>query len=319
MRRVVRAAAVVAAIISLFVWAHAIASASEVEYCPARVIVENVGTATPEPSASPQPATMFAIRLDAASARSVQGVVGFDTTGGWYQVAVPDIPLLAVESRWSDDAVEFKRHEFLSDPIYVSFPKPVTIASAFMISATTQGESVFGWDAKGTVTCAAPSDRLNTPQKYPNAGGDRETLDVLTVDRSAGTQSGTTESLRRLSPKLDIEPPPSGAGSVHATIPAAVPDASCRAPFAPAKVKELLQPPYPDILGREDIPFAEVLIAVAVSATGKVDAAWVFAPSGFTAIDESALHGARGSTYEPARSFCQDAPGTYLFKADFVR
>lgn len=299
MRRIVRAAAVVAAVISLLAWAHAIASASEVEYCPARVLVERVGTATPEPSASPQPATMFAVRLDAASARSVRGVVGFATSDGWYQVPIPETALAATQEQWRDTTVEFKRLGFVSRPLFVSFPKPVTIASSYMMSASTVGESVFGWDTKGTVECSPSTDGRKGPKQWHPAFG--------------------REPLHQISPTFGLEPPPVSAAEIHAATIASVPDTTCAVPFADARVSEIVTPAYPYSLRDSGIQFAQTIVAVAVSATGKLDDAWIFAPSGYTPFDLSALTAVRRSSYEPARAFCQNVPGIYLFVSDFKR
>ncbi len=60
-------------------------------------------------------------------------------------------------------------------------------------------------------------------------------------------------------------------------------------------------------------------IKVAISATGKLDDAWIFYPSGYAALDAAALKAARASTYKPAFWQCQATPGIFLFLAEFNR
>jgi TonB family protein len=92
---------------------------------------------------------------------------------------------------------------------------------------------------------------------------------------------------------------------------------NCAVPFADAFVSHAENPDYPVQLRNAGVPASVTVVEVGVSATGTIDDAWIYVPSGYAQFDGAALLSAKNSTYHPARSFCQDVPGQYLFRAEF--
>ena len=60
-----------------------------------------------------------------------------------------------------------------------------------------------------------------------------------------------------------------------------------------------------------------VSVEIAVDSAGKIDDASIFVPSGNVLFDQAAIEAAKDSTYTSGRSFCQPAPGDYIFRVEF--
>ncbi len=271
---------------------------AEVEYCPALVHVAPVAVATPVPGATASPTTDFGLRLQAESARTVSGVVAMHAPDGWYQVSIPPTKLLPVVQTWRSSFSTYTRNVYESSPVYVRFAKPITVASAFMLQATTSGENVFGWDKRGTVPCDAEPDALDAPTAKPQP------------------VPNSTDGLIHPNHEVEHAPPIGTPMIVSQRLSLQMP--VCNVPFASARATKVAVPVYPPSLARDgDLTRREALIAVAISASGIVDDAWVFESSGRRAMDVSALQAAAASTYAPGRAFCQNVPGIYTFHADF--
>lgn len=277
--------------------AHGRASAM-VEYCPAKVTLAPAGVVAPAPNAMAAPASTYALWLSGASARSVSGRAAIHTDAGWFVVSIPETALTQVTQQWKDRYVQFSRRIFQSAPLYVSFPKPVSVASAFMLNAKTQGETELGWDAKGAVQCSPHVDRLEEPASYKSY-----------LDPAARPHL--------ISPKLDAPLPAPGASVLPAMLSSAPGDVSCAVPFQDAKAVALPRVEYPEAAKYQSVKYGDAYVEVAISATGKVDDAWIFAPTGSPPLDAAAVRFAKITGYEPAIAFCQKVPSIYMFLAEF--
>lgn len=270
----------VCALLAFFLLSHGRALAV-VEYCPATVSI----TKTADPS-------IFAMRLEAQGPRTVTGVVAMRIEDDWFSAPVSQIAFHSVKQSWRDATAEFTRVAYESDPIFIKSPTGTRPLYGFLVRAQATGDAIFGWDKRGDVEC-------DPPPTVDNRGG----APVL--------QNG----LELLKPQYYGEEVPRDAvlvipAPLHLTPP------DCPNPSSPAKATLIMRPEYPDML-RDSGDYGQTYVAVAVSATGKVDDAWVFAPSGHDQIDRAAVRAARDSSYEPARAFCHTIPGIFLYRADF--
>jgi TonB family protein len=71
---------------------------------------------------------------------------------------------------------------------------------------------------------------------------------------------------------------------------------------------------YPDFERRRGAS-AVVDVEVAINASGALDGAWIFAPSGSKWFNEAALRAARTSKYAGGTAYCQPANAIYIFQA----
>lgn len=96
------------------------------------------------------------------------------------------------------------------------------------------------------------------------------------------------------------------------------PPANCAQPFVNATVTFPVQPDFPELVRNEGFSGVAIsIIAIAVDPQGKLVDAWIWAKTGYPAIDEAALKAAQQSKYSGATSYCRPVSGTYLFRADF--
>lgn len=255
------------------------------EFCPAEIEAPHQLDAKTGPSA------LFSYALRAESPRSVAGSAIFDTSMGWFEVEFPRTALTARAYRMQDEFVSFTRATFESDPLYVRFPQPVTIKGGYVASATSSGDQVLGWDAKGTVQCA------------PRAGFE-----------TRPTTGPKVDFLKTLNPRTDLDAMPSSNAAIAvAAITSAPGSTDCDVPFANATA-EAASPEYPVV---PENRAASVWVEVAVNADGTLADAWIYAPSGSRPFDAAALRAARLSKFKGGRVFCQAAGGDYLFHALF--
>jgi hypothetical protein len=159
-------------------------------------------------------------------------------------------------------------------------------------NGTEQGDKMLEWDARGTVTCE-PVDFA--PGKFPEEPESR-------------------------TPQAGDETPaaaPAPARAVASAPP--FPLLMCATPFAPAGATHAVEPDFPRSVGEQGFSrTATSEIAVAIDPQGKLVEAWVWATSGYPALDDAALSAARRSQYSGAISYCRPVSGTYLFRADFA-
>jgi TonB family protein len=258
------------------------------EYCPASVSAFH-------PLDGQGSATLFAYALEAGSARSVSTTVMVHTNLGWFEVrSAAAIPLVKYNFDYADKFVEFTRTSYQSAPLYVRFPQPVSLISYFVSEAQALGDTQFGWDAKGNVTCSAPAGLES-----------RFTPDLLPV--------GVTSRNPRID--LDVQPPPQVAIASPSLTSAPGPMA-CEHPFSEPKTTHIESPEFP--IGEAQNGSGGVAwIELAVNASGALDDAWIFAPSGSRAYDTAAMQALRKTTFQPGTAFCAPAPKILMFGGEF--
>lgn len=113
--------------------AHALAVT---EFCPASALAG--------PLQGHASANLVGVRLIAATSRTVQGSIAFDTDQGWYLAIFPETAL--------EHAHVVGAGNFESDVFAVVFPRAVKIGRYFVDQAVSTGDGL-GWEAKGTITC----------------------------------------------------------------------------------------------------------------------------------------------------------------------
>ncbi|MGB6987116.1 MAG: TonB family protein [Candidatus Aquilonibacter sp.] len=255
------------------------------EYCPAHAGAFH-------PIDGPGPATLYAFALNAQSARSVQGTVLIATSGGWYRMKFPLTPLVARTYSYSGKFGDLSRNAFDSDAIYVRFPSPVDISTAYVSGAQTSGERDFGWDSKGDFAC------------LPQSGF---------FDEKPRNFSGLVLS----NPRTDLTTPPRNPAAIITAESVPAPgDTSCPEPFTNPAVKRAVSPDYPRS-ERTRRTHGLSIVEVALNAAGTVTDAWTFLSSGSAAFDGAALQSAESSTFTPGLAFCKPTGGLYLFNAEF--
>ena len=215
-----------------------------------------------------------------------------ETDQGWFTWSQPAVQLSRATYTTTNDQTKDRWVIAESPELTVMFPKAFTIQHAWITAARTHGDAYFGWDARGSVTCAPPdfvSQSTSLPWK---------------VERTP--QAGD--------PTPAPAPPPAIAVAAAQPLPAP----SCEHPFTAAIVSKPVQPVFPKIVKDEGMAqSAAAMVYVVINPNGKVADAWIFASSGYPLLDQSALDAAKHSSYIAPTSYCQAISGTYLFKADF--
>jgi len=260
------------------------------EYCPA-------GVTAFHPLDGQGSASLFAYALKAEGARSVTATVMVHTNLGWFEVRTASAtPLVKFNFDYSDKFVEFTRTSYQSAPLYVRFSQPVSLVSYFVSEAQASGDSQFGWDAKGNVTCSAPAG-LESGSKF--------TPDSLPI--------GVTISDARTD--LDVQPPLQVA-IASASITSAPGSTACEHPFSQPKTTHIESPDFPMREAQNGLG-GVTWIELAVSASGALDDAWIFAPSGSHALDMAAMEAMRKTTFQAGTAFCVPAPKILMFGGEF--
>jgi TonB family protein len=255
------------------------------EFCPAKLV-------GPHTKSSGQGSAVWYYRLTALGPRVVEGTIIADTDAGWF--TWNQRPVQLTRTTYTMTAPLFKTQFAVagSPELSVSFPQPVAIRDAWVTKASTHGDENLTWNARGEVTCDLPDfagfdgSGPNVTQRTPNA-------------------SDPTPA-----------PAPPMAPAVASSAP--FPPATCAQPFRVATVTKAAEPSYPQSLQQNAPASRKVsVIYVAVDPHGQLADAWLFASSGYPAMDAEALNAARRSQYLAPISYCRPVGGTYLFAADF--
>ncbi|HEY9181341.1 MAG TPA: TonB family protein [Candidatus Baltobacteraceae bacterium] len=286
--------AIVTAILSAtcFFALHGAASAMA-EFCPAHLTYEAVAPDSP----NPPPAQLYGFDLSALTSRTLtSATLAFDTTAGWYTVAVPSTALSAKVRHYTGN-LSFAERDYVSPKMYVRFPQAVAVSHAWVYSAAATGDG-FGWEQKGGVICPPP------PQASSEQSRHFRNHKAMSVD-----------------PKDDdrLSDAPEHSSVLLAAQPSkALAHADCAEPFREATVLDQVTPHYPEAMrGDLAVGMTAVGVVVAITADGRVLDAWVRASSGYAAFDNEALSAARRSTYQGGRAYCQAVPGSYMFDVFF--
>jgi len=253
------------------------------EFCPAVVT-------DPYPHSPQREATTYHYRLRALGPRIVEGTIVADTDAGWFTWSQQPVQLTRATYTTTTPYLKVTSVVAESAELSVTFPQAVGIRHAWIATAATQGGT--NWDALGKVACDPPDF---APPSSPNTATPQRT--PLADDPSPA-------------------PPPPAAAAAPTFAP--FPPAICPHPFVHAKVTDAVQPVFPVIMQDSGVnQSATSLVYVAVNPVGKLVDAWIFASSGYPALDQAALTAARRSEYAPATSYCRPVSGLYLFAADF--
>lgn len=228
----------------------------------------------------------YTLQLGAMSERSVSGRLKMETDRGWYEAPFADVALQPVSKQYSDEGATFSHSNYLSEPIVVRFPADVRVQYAYVSQASASGDTQLGWDAKGIVTC----DPTGAPAQAR----------VLAQDARV--------------------PMPANAAFLVASITEPPPPGTCATPFDLVRVVHAAQARYPAVLQSENfstLPSGAAAAIVAVDRTGSIADVWLWETSGTPVLDQAVVDAARQSTYSPARAFCENVPGYYLFRVVF--
>ena len=265
--------------------ACAASARSATEFCPAQLI----GPYAPSGTGS---ATAYGYRLRALSQRTVEGTIVAETERGWFSWVQAPVALVRTTYLRTTPTYRIRYPVAESPGLSVVFPEAVDVRRAWLSVGKTQGETVFGWDSHGTIECS-PADF---------AAYDRRS-DFMKRDPQPGD------------PTPAAAPPPATATPAAAPVPAA----ACARPFTAAVVVHAASPVFPDVVKNAGFSQAAVsVVYVAIDSDGKLVDAWTFMPSGYPALDASAIAAARASTYTAPVSYCRPVSGTYLFEAEFL-
>ena len=235
-------------------------------------------------------------RLAAHRSRLVAARVEMQTDTGWYAFAVPATPLAVQQKNRHTKDVSWVETRIISQPLYVRLPHGSTkFLRAWVTSAQVLSPSD-PWMELGDVAC------------LPSA---HDFADLVP------TSAPLAKALKPEHDQPDIAL--SGVPKTDATIvdatPVAAPVYSCAHPFLAARVRTRGRV---RVMGQASVgrlAISDVVLTILPS--GKIASARIIRPSGSTVLDQAALHAATDSSYEPARVFCQPAPGRYRFRVEF--
>lgn len=268
--------------VALF-FACAAPSRAATEFCPAKL----VDLAAPRDGIS----KVWYYRLQGLGPRTVQGTIIADTDQGWFKWTQAPVQLTQMTFTRTTSAYRATYDVAESPKISVAFPGNVTVRQAWVVTAKTQGDDAFGWDARGSVPCGppdfAPYVSKDSTQRTPQPG--------------------------------DPTPAPAPPTAVATRAGAPFTPLTCDHPFTAATLSKAAEAEYPPSLKGLAIGDLISVVYVAIDPAGKVVDAWTFASSGFSAADDEAIKTAKKSLYIPTVSYCRPAGGTYLFQVDFLR
>lgn len=259
--------------------------ASEAEFCPAQLGAFRTFS-TPFDG-------LISFYVSAESTRSVSANVIVQGERNWYTFQFKEVSLVPDLAHYQSATVRFDRTLYHSKPLYVQLPAGERIVRWWIYDAIATGDSTFGWESRGDVTCFPPPE-VDT--------GIRPLADAP----------------KRVNPRNDLAQLPGPSDTILNVAKIAEPAdiTECAKPFVPATVLRAVQPVWPATVGRLTTNVTSE-IEVAVNANGSLAGAWVYTPSGYPALDLAAVRSAELSKYQGGIAMCKPAPGTYLFRADF--
>ncbi|HTV91292.1 MAG TPA: hypothetical protein VMG98_01100 [Verrucomicrobiae bacterium] len=263
------------------------------EFCPATIGVAH--------QVKDGGGTLYSTTLGAQGPRSVTADVEAQTENGWYQFSIPQTAIVQVAAKYKTTQLTFTRYESSSALLYVRFPEGAgNVIRWWITDAASSGDTLMGWDNKGTVACS------------PDAQGPRP---GPTPDPAVLKKYQAFVAERMSPPLLDYDRMPGTGDTVMTTTPGVPQDLTCDKPFSNSAVTHAVAPTWP--LTYTMTVQLQTLVRVDVNSDGSILDAWVFQPSGIRAFDDSAVESARRSTYAAGRAYCRPAPGSYLFRAVF--
>ncbi|HEV2261836.1 MAG TPA: hypothetical protein VGR69_06085 [Candidatus Rubrimentiphilum sp.] len=285
MKRVLLLSALIPACL-WFSQTHAVAQS---EFCPADFEIAPVGNVK-----SGEPASLYGFALTALGPRTLTATLAFDTSAGWFMVTVPPVSLTEKDRHYSGPSSSWIRPDWISPIMYMRFGVPVLITRSWVYRAHVVNDQGSHWAAQGEVTCPPSPDIATARRKSPR-------VEMNPADRDPLSAA-----------------PARGMTILAATQGTALEKTGCAVPFQDASAAKQVAPNYPyDMRGRVSSSVTSG-VEILVDADGRLGDAWMWAPSGISSFDNTALEAARASTYRPARAYCQDVPGYYLFWVTFA-
>lgn len=247
------------------------------EACPARIVFW--------PSdQSGNGAAIYDYELAALTERAVDATIIADTNHGWFAWTVKGVPIQGKTYLVKQTPFHYIYKSAASPTLTVEFPANTSVNHAWVTRASTMGESVFGWDSKGKVTCDLPD--------LSKQGIKPELVEIHHADDPAPLHAPDRVVANPTSPPL--------------------PPAACKVPFSSASVPAVMQPMFPDsLVGIVSEPAATILY-VAIDGNGTLADTWILASSGYAQMDYAALAAARQSRYAPATAYCRPVGGVYM-------
>lgn len=269
------------------------------EYCPAEIGQTHAfGAENPG---------LYSFYLKAESARAVSGDVLALTDAGWYSFSFPYTAIAPDLGRYASNSVSYARTEYFSKALYVRFPNAVHSVTYLWVSGATSIGDGLGWQARGKASC--PPVTEGGVLAYNGAPGD------------AYPDRGTPnyEAVRQNPVPVDLNAAPASQSVISAMGMAQPPwSLGCKIPQSfSASVARVQTPALPGGKEPNFSPPVVVTIITSISASGTLDGAELYQPSGNKMLDDAALAAAQQSTYEGGSVVCNPAPGHYLFRAWF--
>jgi hypothetical protein len=281
-------------LLSLVVLASARADAVT-EFCPAHIGTVGLQSIVPLDESNGL-ATIFAYAVNGAAPREVYGSVIVDTDKGWFTFPFTRAHLTRRIYHFSQGLRRWTFPTAESEPLYVGFPMPVRIVSAYVNAAHATDDPTFNWDAKGDVVCGPPAGLEAPPPPPPPKGAVHAKLD---------------------DPRSDLNgEPAAGAPVASATSIGPPGDLSCKEPFTQATVTHEMPVDYPSQDADSRRP-GTAFVDVAIDGAGNLLDAWLSVETDSRPMNDAALRAARLSTYKGGTAFCKPANGVYIFRVEF--
>jgi hypothetical protein len=249
-----------------------------VEQCPARA--SDLQATAKGPSA-----TVFTYTLGALSQRNVDATLIADTNLGWFTWSVSGIALGRVKLTDVAGTWPVPYDAWSSSPMTIAIPGDAVVKHAWVTNGRVNGsESMFNWNAKGSVTCDVPA------------------FDAPPSSAPAPVAPAAIAAL---------------PGDTPVAKPAAAPfdSMTCDKPFVAAAPKS--GPPLNSaFLGgaNEGLAAEAAVIDVAIDGSGNILDAWIEG-STHSAFDRLAMAGAMNSKYTAAVSYCRPVEGIAKYTA----
>lgn len=137
----VRLACTIALMYVTILAAGARARADVFEYCP----VELTGPAQVVAS------NELALEFQSDGPRTASGSLFVLGTVGWQQADFTAVTLAQADVTVDQRGVQFTRHPYRSQPLYITVPNASGVLAVFIVQAQATGDPNYGWDQRGMV------------------------------------------------------------------------------------------------------------------------------------------------------------------------
>lgn len=233
-------------------------------------------------------AQLYGLDVIAPTARTLEGVLAFDTDRGWYTASFAPVPL-QLSPRYRRN-VSGWRHDYgvySTGVLRVEFPENVTINNWWLFEASSTSDDL-GWSRRGVVRCPADiPERLVRPENR------------ILLDDSVASQFE-----RPVAPSDTI---------LHAvSVDPIEPAPACAVPFQDAAVK---MRPLPRL--SSDATFTDpawVTIEIVIPPDGHVTQSAVYISSGSQRFDAALQQWIADSQFSPKIVYCHAVTSIYQYQ-----